>query len=119
MESQDRFPLPLEIAARFPHSHRSDDDGSYQNQTKTSRDCKRFSDGETVDRLLSNLIGGWAFEADDLSQEKERTFHQGPRVTTLKLEAGYMHAVLLERQSRIFLQRCAGSIYALDNLLQS
>jgi len=54
---------------------------------------QRFVDGETVDRLSQNLIGGWAFEAVDLFQERKRKFHQGPRVTTLNFEAGYMHAV--------------------------
>ena len=35
-------------------------------------------------------------EAVDLSKEKKRRFHQGPRVTTLNFEAGYMLAVLPE-----------------------
>jgi hypothetical protein len=30
-------------------------------------------------------------------KEKKRRFHQGPRVTTLNFEAGYMHAVLPQR----------------------
>ncbi len=39
-----------------------------------------MSDGVTrVDQLLSNLIGGWACEADDLVKQKKRRFHQGPR----------------------------------------
>jgi hypothetical protein len=82
------------------------------------RDCKRFHDDEPVDRLFTNLIEGWAFEADDLLLEKERTFHQGPRVTTLKLEAGYMHAVLSQAKLNSLVMQ-AGSIYALDSLPQS
>ena len=40
------------------------------------------------------LLGGWAFEAVDLFQQRERRFHQGPRAhAPLSSEAGYMCAV--------------------------
>jgi hypothetical protein len=61
--------------------------------------------GKKNPRLLSNLKGGWAFEADDLLKESKRRFQQGPRVMTLNFEAGYMHAVLPTRaESRFSLQ---------------
>jgi hypothetical protein len=69
-------------------------------------------DGGTADRFLSNLIGGWAYEVDDLFKGKERRFHQGPRVTTLNFEAGYMHAVLTVPARRRVLAIEVGSIYA-------
>ena len=37
-------------------------------------------------------------------KEKKRRFHQGPRVTTLNFEAGYMHAVLPQAFVRDLLQ---------------
>ena len=51
-------------------------------------------------------------EAVDLSKEKKRRFHQGPRVTTLNFEAGYMLAVLPETAKTAALAKGAGSIYA-------
>ena len=38
-------------------------------------------------------FGAGPIEADNLFKGKKRRFHQCPRVTTLNLEAGYMHAV--------------------------
>ena len=37
-------------------------------------------------------------------QGRKRRFHQGPRVTTLNFEAGYMHAVLPKTLDRDLLQ---------------
>ena len=57
------------------------------------------SDGATgktgFSRTRNRGLGrtGESDEAVDLSKREKRRFHQGPRVTTLNFEAGYMLAV--------------------------
>jgi hypothetical protein len=58
-------------------------------------------------------------EADDLIKGEERRFHQGPRVTTLNFEAGYMLAVFSTNVVSGSLATRAGSIYDRAFLYQS
>jgi hypothetical protein len=51
---------------------------------------------------------GESNEAVDLIKGEKRRFHQGPRVTTLNFEAGYMLAVFSKMSSAEVLQHGPG-----------
>jgi hypothetical protein len=84
-------------AKEFPH--RTDDDGSYRKRKNRADSFPEMARDSVIAKQetgsFQNRIGGRAFEAEDQSPEKERTFHQSPSVTTRKLEAGYMHHAFL------------------------